>query len=92
MFFAPVLYGTIGGSIILSFITVKTFYTAMVVFATGPVIKLVFGYFCLSGRNIYNKKEKAVITSSLLAKATIQAVLAPQIKDFVEKNKLVSYT
>ncbi|XP_067206399.1 sodium/hydrogen exchanger 9B2 isoform X2 [Linepithema humile] len=85
MIFEPILFGVTGAQIKISELEGKTVYLSLGCLISGIVIRIGATVLVGIGSKL-NLKEKVFIALSCLAKATVQAALAPAALDEVDKS------
>lgn len=85
MIFEPILFGVTGAQIKIDELEGKTVYLGISCLLAGIVIRVVATILVGVGSNL-NLKEKIFIALSWMAKATVQAALAPTALDKVDPN------
>lgn len=85
MIFEPILFGLTGAQIKISELEGKIVYLGLGCLIAGIVIRIGATMLCAIGSKL-NLKEKVFISLSLMAKATVQAALAPVTLDEVDKD------
>lgn len=83
--FEPILFGVTGAQIKISELEGKTVYLSLACLISGIVIRIGVTVLVGIGSKL-NLKEKVFIALSCLAKATVQAALAPSALDEVDKS------
>jgi len=85
MIFEPILFGVTGMQIKINELEGKTVYLGLGCLVSGIVIRIGVTILVGIGSKL-NLKEKVFIALSCVAKATVQAALAPVTLDEVDKN------
>lgn len=85
MIFEPILFGVTGTQIKINELEGRTVYLGLGCLVTGIVIRIGVTVLVGIGSKL-NLKEKVFIALSWMAKATVQAALAPVTLDEVDKN------
>ncbi|XP_070163955.1 sodium/hydrogen exchanger 9B2 isoform X1 [Polyergus mexicanus] len=85
MIFEPILFGITGMQIKINELEGKTVYLGLGCLIAGIVIRIGITVLCGIGSKL-NLKEKIFIALSCMAKATVQAALAPVTLDEVDKD------